>query len=408
MSDDKVHDAEEIERLRARLAELEAAQLETPLLDVIGTLVIVLDEAGCVVHMNHAAESLFGTSAAALRGAEFIGRYVLPDEQADLRAACRMTLAEGTPQQGENVWRCVDERYCYIAWQTAAWRQAPDAPIHLILSGVNVTDKREFEVKLAQQARDLARSNRELENFAYIASHDLQEPLRMVTSYLNLLERRYMGQLDEDAHDFIGYAVDGAGRMKRLINALLDYSRLNAYAEPFQTVDLDAVLQDVLTDLQVRIQESGAQIIVEPLPTVTGDPTQLRRLLQNLIENAIKFRHPDRPPRIDISGYEDATDYTVRVQDNGIGFDEKYQERIFVIFQRLHIQTEYGGTGLGLAMAKRIVELHGGRISASSPTEGGAMFVFILPRNPIPQHYAFPKPVMRSFDASQEQPQHDE
>ncbi|MFP4321248.1 MAG: PAS domain-containing protein [Anaerolineales bacterium] len=257
---------------------------------------------------------------------------------------------------------------------------------NIICIAIDVTDKREFEFALARQARELARSNQELENFAYVASHDLQEPLRMVTSYLNLLERRYKGRLDAEADEFIGYAVDGATRMKSLINALLDYSRLNTARAPFESVALDEVLADVLIDLQVSIQETNATISADPLPQVQGERTQLRRLLQNLIENALKFRRAEVAPQIHVA-LTSETDYewTISVQDNGIGFEEKYGERIFVIFQRLHTPAEYPGTGLGLAMAKRIIELHGGRIWARPNPETGATFFFALPKDPKPR-----------------------
>ncbi len=224
------------------------------------------------------------------------------------------------------------------------------------------------------QSQELARSNAELEQFAHIASHDLQEPLRMVTSYLQLLSRRYQGKLDPDADEFIEYAVDGAARMQALIQALLSYARVSSRKQPFEQVDCDRVLQDALSNLHVAIQESGAIISVDPLPIAWGDATQLTQLFQNLIANAIKFRC-QIPPRIHISVKPiDRPDETATtpaawcfsVTDNGIGIETQYLDRIFAIFQRLHTRVTYPGTGIGLAICKKIIERHNGTIWVES------------------------------------------
>jgi PAS domain S-box-containing protein len=240
------------------------------------------------------------------------------------------------------------------------------------------------------QRQELTRSNAELEQFAYIASHDLQEPLRMVISYLQLLERRYKDRLDDDAKEFIGYAVDGAVRMQSLIQALLSYARLSSRPQPFELVDTDRVLQDALANLQVAIAESGAQIASEPLPPVWGDATQLTQLFQNLIANAIKFRQPDTPPQISIGvrrvdlatqrhgnllgspstgELSTASAWCFSIVDNGIGIEAQYRDRIFEIFRRLHSRIDYPGTGVGLAICKKIVERHGGKIWVESRAE---------------------------------------
>jgi PAS domain S-box-containing protein len=231
---------------------------------------------------------------------------------------------------------------------------------------------------LARQTTELARSNEELERFAYIASHDLQEPLRMVASYTQLLARRYRGKLDEDADEFIGYAVNGANRMQQLIRDLLEYSRVGTRGGIFAAVDCGELVTQVLGDLATAIGEAGAAVVAGPLPTVSGDRSQLRQLFQNLVENALKYRS-DAPPvaRIDATGEGDMWHFTVR--DNGIGIAPEYADRIFVIFQRLHTQAEYPGTGIGLAVCKRIVERHGGRIWVESQPGEGATFHFTLP-----------------------------
>ncbi len=229
--------------------------------------------------------------------------------------------------------------------------------------------------------RNLKRSNEELEQFAYVASHDLQEPLRMVSSYLQLLQRRYRDELDEDADDFIYYAVDGARRMKQLINDLLKYSRVTTRGDPFQPVDVNEVMEEVRDDLQHRIADTGATVTYDELPTIHADRSQLRRVFQNLVSNAIKYRG-DEPPEIHV-GFEEQQDaWRFAVADNGIGIPEEQQDRVFVIFKRLHGHDEAGGgTGIGLALCKRIVERHGGRIWVESREDEGATFYFTIPKD---------------------------
>jgi signal transduction histidine kinase len=232
------------------------------------------------------------------------------------------------------------------------------------------------ERKRDQEA--LKRSNRELEQFAYVASHDLQEPLRMVSSYVQLLARRYKGRLDSDADDFITFAVDGANRMQALIRDLLAYSRVGTRGENFEPVDCDTVLDHTLANLQVAIEENGAKVTHGPLPTVLGDPSQLAQLFQNLIANALKFRGEDSP-HVHMAAEKQANEWLFSVRDNGIGIEEQYGERIFEVFQRLHGRNKYPGTGIGLAICKKIVERHGGRIWVVSDPGGGSTFSFTLP-----------------------------
>jgi len=250
--------------------------------------------------------------------------------------------------------------------------------------------RHELELQNAQLQREilaheqtqqaLRRSNTELEQLAYVASHDMQEPLRMVASYLQLVAQRYHGRLDADADEFIGYAVDGAKRMQALINDLLAYSRIGTKARPFEPTDCNAVVKTALAQLRIAIDESGAEVVVGALPTVPGDATQLLQLFQNLIGNAIKFRGGGRPPKVDVSAEAHADGWCFAVRDNGIGIAPEYFERIFVLFQRLHGRTEYAGTGIGLAICKKIVERHGGRIWVESTPGEGAVFRFTTPR----------------------------
>lgn len=236
------------------------------------------------------------------------------------------------------------------------------------------------EVNLAveSQALELQRSNADLEQFAYVASHDLQEPLRKIAGFCQLLERRYKGQLDDRADEYIGFVVDGAKRMQDLINDLLAFSRVGRNTDGFVSLDLATVVADAMTNLRAALEESGAEVAVGDLPTVTGDRRLLVALFQNLIGNAVKFRDEDAPTvRIDAEPDGDA--FVISVADNGIGIDEEYAQQIFTIFQRLHNRTDYEGTGIGLALAKKIVEFHGGSIWLDTTVADGATFRFRLP-----------------------------
>ncbi|MEP0843216.1 MAG: PAS domain S-box protein [Phycisphaerae bacterium] len=238
-------------------------------------------------------------------------------------------------------------------------------------------ERQKADEALARQAQELSRSNTELERFAYIASHDLQEPLRMVGSYTQLLARRYRGRLDADADEFIGYIVDGVAQMQALINDLLAFSRVGSQAKPFVPTDCEAVLDRALSHLHVAIQECGAVVTRDPLPTVQADPTQLGQLFQNLIGNAVKFRG-ESPPEIHVSASCRGGEWVFSVRDNGIGIEAEYFERIFVLFQRLHGRMKYPGTGIGLTICKKIVERHGGRIWVESEVGRGSTFYFTL------------------------------
>lgn len=238
---------------------------------------------------------------------------------------------------------------------------------------------RERTSELAQLLEELKRSNAELEQFAYVASHDLQEPLRMVASYVQLLERRYKGRLDPDADEFIAFAVDGAKRMQDMINSLLQLSRVTTRGKPFEPVDCNTILDQVRFDMRITIEESCAIISHDPLPTVYADASQLDRVFQNLIGNAIKFRD-EAHPRIHIGVERKENEWIFSVKDNGIGFELKQSNRLFMMFQRLQNGAKYPGTGMGLAICKKIIERHGGRIWAESEIGKGSIFYFTLPK----------------------------
>ena len=240
-----------------------------------------------------------------------------------------------------------------------------------------------LEARIEERTRQLQRSNLELEQFAYIASHDLQEPLRMIVGYVQLLEKRLADRLDADTREFMGYAVDGAKRMQTLIDDILAYSRVRTQGQPLAPVDCGAALQEALDRQAVKIAETGAEIDWQSLPVVMADYAQLVQLFQNLIANAIKFCK-GCAPRVRVEAVHEARRWRFSVTDNGIGIAPEYRQQLFVIFKRLHTRSEYPGTGIGLAICKRIVERHGGEIGIDSAPEGGAVFWFTLPEEESP------------------------
>ncbi len=301
--------------------------------------------------------------------------YVNPENRAallrtlDTEGAVRNMEAEWRRKDGTSIWVTINEHTVFDKDGEAIYYEG---------TTVDITERKQTQKLLAQQAEELARSNKELEQFAYIASHDLQEPLRMVASYTELLGKRYTGKLDADADDFIHYAVDGANRMKRLINDLLTYSRVGTQGKPFISVEMKDVVDTAMANLKMAIEDTNARITCDTLPCVLADDVQLLQLFQNLIANAIKF-HGEKAPEVHISVARDESDWVVSVKDNGIGIDPKHFERIFQIFQRLHGKREYSGTGIGLAVCKKIVERHGGRLWVESEPGQGSVFMFTIP-----------------------------
>lgn len=262
-------------------------------------------------------------------------------------------------------------------------RELAGEPLLGLLAGIGsqmglFIERTRAEEQLRQTSANLARSNTDLQQFAYVASHDLFEPLRMVISYLQLLEHRHREKLDGEAREFIKYAVDGALRMQGLIQDLLAYSRVEFRGRPFQPTDCEQVFKEVISNLKVAIEEAGAVVAHEPLPRVRADSVQMTQVFQNLVGNALKF-HGAKPPEVNISARQRDGEWVFSVRDNGIGIDPKYFDRIFEIFQRLHTRQEYSGTGMGLAICKRIVERHGGRIWVESAPGEGSTFFFTLP-----------------------------
>ncbi|WP_436348723.1 sensor histidine kinase [Natronorubrum sp. FCH18a] len=242
----------------------------------------------------------------------------------------------------------------------------------------DITERKKNQQRLEETIEKLERSNERLEQFAYAASHDLQEPLRMVSSYLQIIERRYEDDLDDDGEEFLEFAINGADRMRDMIEALLEYSRIETRGDPLEPIDLDVVFGDVLDDLAIRIKQSDADITVDSLPQVQGDRRQIRQLFQNLLDNAITYSG-DEPPRVHVSAEQDGSEWIVSVRDEGIGIDSEHTDEVFEVFRRLHSRDEYPGSGIGLALCQRIVERHGGKIWVESEPDEGTTFMFTLP-----------------------------
>ncbi len=276
------------------------------------------------------------------------------------------------------------------------WNELYIAPVkdpqgrltHFIGIQTDITQRKHQEIELANKTRELAQSNAELQQFAYVASHDLQEPLRMVASYTQLLGKRYRGKLDRDADEFIGYAVDGATRMQRLIRDLLEYSRVGAERQSFEETDCELVFEQAMQNLSASVRERHAEVTHDPLPIVQASPTHLIQVFQNLIGNALKFQG-DAPPKIHVGAKALPDGWEFSVRDNGVGMPGDQLDRIFAIFQRLHGQSEYPGTGIGLAICKRIVGKYGGQVRAESEPGQGSTFYFTLT---TPQEVMKPMP----------------
>jgi PAS domain S-box-containing protein len=273
-----------------------------------------------------------------------------------------------------------DGKLIWVSIAIAMERDAEGRALYAISVLDDVTERKQAEEALRQAHEELKRSNSELEQFAYVASHDLQEPLRMVSSYTQLLVRRYRDKLDNDATEFMAYIVDGAARMKQLIEDLLAYSRVGTKATEFRPVELEKSVRRAIGNLKASIDESGAAVSHDPLPTLPVDEVQLAQVFQNLMGNALKFRSASAP-RIHVGVNERQDHWEIAVRDNGIGIEPQYFERIFMLFQRLHNKGEYPGTGIGLAIVKKVIERHGGQVRVESKLGEGSAFIFTLPKH---------------------------
>jgi PAS domain S-box-containing protein len=323
---------------------------------------------------------LFGVSPETFAlSVETFVTLIHPDDQASMQAWIRECLAGLGPPDLEFRVNLPDGSVRYINGRGHVVSQdAEGKTTRMVGVALDITERKLAEQALLRRTEELKRSNTELEQFAYVASHDLQEPLRMVSSYMQLLSRRYKGKLDSNADEFIAFAVDGAKRMQQLINDMLAFSRVATRGHEFEPVEADTALKQALSNLTAAIEESHANVTFDPLPVVSADSGQLTQLFQNLIGNAIKFRRLE-PPRIHVSAERRAKEWVFSVRDNGIGIEPQHLERIFVIFQRLHTAAEFPGTGLGLAISKKIAERHGGHLWVTSEPGAGSVFYFSIP-----------------------------
>jgi PAS domain S-box-containing protein len=347
------------------------------LLDLATDAIFVRDfHTAAIRYWNRGAAALYGWTKEDALGK--VSHELLQTQFPKTLSEIESEIADEGHWEGELTHRGRDgTSVVVVSYWTVEWDPTGE-PIAILEVNRDITERKRIEEQLKQQTEELARSNAELQQFAYVASHDLQEPLRMVASYTQLLARRYKGKLGDDADEFIGFAVDGAQRMQSLIQDLLAYSRVSSRAQPFVAVDCNAVVDRVLSDLSAAMEEARATVTRDDLPTVSGDPTQLGQLFLNLIGNAIKF-HGAEPPIVHVAARREADGWLMSVRDNGIGIEPQYAERIFVIFQRLHGMGEYPGTGIGLAICKKIVERHGGRIWVESGPGQGSTFFFTFP-----------------------------
>lgn len=363
------------------------------ILEAVSEARLIVDWTGCIVFVNRPTETWFG-----YRREELIGQKVevlVPERH---RGAHYTDRAGFISQPRARPMGAGMELYARRKDETEfpvdinLWPLKRRGGLFILAAIRDMTEHKRLQTQLANEQRELLRarqelektvaelkrSNAELEQFAYVASHDLQEPLRMVASYTQLLAKRYKGKLDTDADEFIGYAVDGANRMQRLINDLLAYSRVTTQGHGFELVDCHDLLEEVLGNFRLAVVESRAVVTHDVELTVMADRGQLGQVFQNLIGNAIKFRGQE-PSWVHISAKRKDAEWQFAIRDNGIGIDPQYADRIFVVFQRLHDREEYPGTGIGLAICKKIIERHGGRIWVESQLGKGATFYFTLP-----------------------------
>jgi PAS domain S-box-containing protein len=341
--------------------------------------IFLLDPTGHVTSWNAGAGRIKGYDAEEIIGQHF-SRFYPPEAVAKGWPDYELRVANEQGRFEDEGWRVrKDGTHFWANVIITAWRSRSGELQGYLKITRDMTARKEAEDQMVELARRLQRSNSELEQFASVAAHDLQEPLRKIQAFSERLQSRAQ-TLDDQSRDYLHRIVRSVGRMRDLINDLLTFSRVATKARPFEPVSLDETARAVVSDLEGRIQQTGGRVELQQLPSVEADPMQMRQLLTNLIANALKFRRPEEPPVVRVDADEDASQVTLTVSDNGIGFEEIYRDRIFQVFQRLHGRQEYEGTGMGLAICRKIVERHGGTITAQSEPGKGSTFVVTLPR----------------------------
>jgi PAS domain S-box-containing protein len=341
--------------------------------------IVMLDSKGLVVSWNDGAEKIKGYRAQEIIGQHF-SRFYTAEDLSNGKPALELEQATQNERSEDEGWRIRKDGSRFLANVViTALRDEKGRLRGFSKITRDITERKKSEEHLVQTVAEIKHSNEELQQFAYVASHDLQEPLRMVASFTQLLAKRYQGRLDADADEFIGFAVDGCNRMQALIQGLLAYSRAGTDGKTLRQVSGEHALQGALTNLRAAIEQSGALVSHDSLPFIRTDDTQLTQVFQNLVGNAIKY-HGAEAPRVHVSATKnDENEWIFSVRDNGLGIDPQYFDRIFIIFQRLHGRNEFQGTGIGLAICKKVVERLGGRIWVESQPEKGSTFYFTLP-----------------------------
>ena len=381
------------ERRKMEEAISEGHKLLSAIFASLADGIVVVDKDIKFVQWNQAALDITGIKAEEIAGKSGI-EFVIPEDRPRLMEELGKQLT-GTASTRQSYRVQFGGELKYIELSISELKDDAGNLKGFVAALRDVTARNAMERELKKALDDLQRSNKELEQFAYIASHDLQEPLRMVSSYTQLLSKRYTGKLDTNADEFIAYAVDGADRMQKMINDLLTFSRVNTRGKDFEPVNLEKAFTDAIDNLKLAIEDNKATITHDPLPRVLADASQMIRLFQNLIGNALKF-HGAETPVIHVGCKDGEFDYTISIKDNGIGIDNQYFNRLFVIFQRLHTRDQYTGTGIGLAVCKRTVERHGGKIWVESEGAGkGTTFLFTIPKKELIKKTATPNNVIK-------------
>ena len=380
---DEFGEVQGVYTMKADVSELKRAERQLrSVMEASPLGMFVAESSGRCLYVNPAWLRIAGLTLETSLGDGW-RRAVHPDDRRAVAAAWRRLVGSDTVQTVELRYRRPDGSVVWVRGHAAALRDGGHEA-GVVGTVEDVTERHRLDAALAERTEALARSNAELEQFAYVASHDLQEPLRMVTSYGQLLVRRHGERLDAEAHEFLDFIVDGGRRAQALVGDLLGLARVSSQAQPFEPVPLGAVLAQALRGLRLAVDESQAVVTHdEPLPTVHGDRRQLVQLLHNLLANALKFRG-DTPPRVHVGASRVGGRWRIRVTDNGIGIAPQHHGRVFVMFQRLHPREAHGGTGIGLAICKKVVERHGGRIGVESAPGQGSAFWFTLPDAPAP------------------------
>jgi PAS domain S-box-containing protein len=374
------------ERKQAETALHAASRYARGLLEASLDPLVTISPEGKITDVNEATIKVTGVAREQLIGTEFSSYFTEPDKAEE---GYQRVFAEGFVTDYPLTVRHKDGQLTDVFYNATVYKNEAGEVQGVFAAARDITEKKATEAELEkyrlhledlvkQRTEELARSNKDLEQFAYVASHDLQEPLRAVSGFVSLLERQLQDSLNTKTKEYMNFTVDGVTRMQSLINGLLEYSRIDTRGNPPERTDSSKPLADAILSLQASIQESGAKITHDNLPTVNIDPVQLSQLFQNLISNAIKFRS-DAPPEIYISADRQDNAWRFAVRDNGIGIEPQYAERVFMIFQRLHTRKKYAGTGIGLSLCKKIVERHGGKIWVESEPGKGSTFYFTVP-----------------------------